>query len=132
MNKNQKGLKLILAVLAIAVLAVGLYFATSGAKAKADGKVVIDYIALDGKVIKEKTVKFYTDDTLVKLVEDNFENVEISNGMIMNMEDFVTPSDWSQFLSITVNGEMSMVGILEIKLEDGLVVGFQITEYVPQ
>ena len=49
----------------------------------------------------------------------------------MTFEDYVTPSDWSTFISIYVNDEMSMVGLNDIKFEDGTKISFIITEYVP-
>jgi len=55
----------------------------------------------------------------------------ISDGMIMSIETFTTPSDWSTFISIYVNDEMSMVGLLDIKFEDGTKISFINTEYVP-
>ena len=49
----------------------------------------------------------------------------------MSIETFTTPSDWSTFISIYVNNEMSMVGLLDIKFEDGIKISFINTEYVP-
>ena len=63
-------------------------------------------------------IKFNEGDTLVKLLQDNYDNVTIENGMIMTFEDYVTPSDWSSYICIYVNDEMSMVGILEIQFEN--------------
>ena len=66
---------------------------------------------------------------LVDLVSNNFSNVTFDNGMIMSIEDYVTPADWSTFLSIYVDGEMSMVGLNDIVFKDGTKISFIITEY---
>ena len=51
--------------------------------------------------------------------------------MLMTFEDYVTPADWSSYICIYVNDEMSMVGILEIEFENNTKISLVITEYVP-
>ena len=84
-----------------------------------------------GNTISDEFIKFNEGDTLVKLFQDNYDNVTIENGMIMTFEDYVTPSDWSSYICIYVNDEMSMVGILEIQFENNTKISLVITEYVP-
>ena len=48
----------------------------------------------------------------------------------MEIEDYITPSNWATFLSVYVDDKMSMVGISDIKLEDGIVVSLRITEFI--
>ena len=50
--------------------------------------------------------------------------------MIMSIEDYNTPSDWSTFLSIYVDDEMSMVGLADIVFTDGTKISLIITEYI--
>ena len=129
----MKKLNLILTIAISVVAAIGLffviYFITSGTKADSEGTVVIELIDIDESIIKTKEIEFYVEDTLSKVISDNFENVVFDKGMLMNIENYVTPTDdWSTFISVYVNGEMSMVGINDIKLEDGLKVSLIITE----
>jgi len=49
----------------------------------------------------------------------------------MSIEDYVTPSDWSTFIMIYVDGQMSEVGLKDIKYKDGTLITFQITSYNP-
>ena len=63
-------------------------------------------------------------------IKSKFNNVSFENGMIMTIEDYVTPSDWHTFISVYVNDEMSMVGLLEVQFEDGTKISLKITEYV--
>ena len=86
---------------------------------------------MDGTVVSERQIEFNVGDTLDQLLKENYENVVITDGMIMSIETFTTPSDWSTFISIYVNDEMSMVGLLDIKFEDGTKISFVNTEYVP-
>ena len=51
--------------------------------------------------------------------------------MILSIDKFTTPSDWSTFISIYVNDEMSMVGINEIEFTDGTKISFINTEFIP-
>ena len=47
----------------------------------------------------------------------------------MSIEDFTTPSDWSTYISIHVDNEISQVGLLEIEFEDGTMISFVMTEF---
>lgn len=131
MNIKKLLIMIVSTVVAIGVI-VGAYFLIAKPfEAKYDGEITVEVLDLEGDTIKSKKIGFKEGDTLVALVEANFDNVLIENGMIMNIEDYVTPSDWSTFLSIYVDNEMSMVGILEIVFKDGTLITFRITEYIP-
>ena len=98
---------------------------------KADGEIQIVLVDLDGTIVSDKKIEFIVGDTLDQLLKENYKNVDITDGMIMSIETFTTPSDWSTFISIYVNDEMSMVGLLDIQFEDGTKISFVNTEYVP-
>ena len=130
MNFNRKRVKtLIFAIIAVVIIAISVGFLNSGTKSKSQGTIHIELVDLSGTKIDQKQIEFYEGDTLVRIVEDNFRNVEISNGMLLTIENLITPKDWSSFICIYVNGDMSMVGISEIRLEDKMVVSFEMTEY---
>ena len=65
------------------------------------------------------------------LISNNFENVTYNDGMIMSIEKFTTPVDWSKFISIYVDDEMSMVGLADVIFKDGTKISFIITEFDP-
>ena len=133
MNDYKKKLiiKIVLSVVCVAVI-MFIAIATKNAfVSKADGEIQVVYVDIEGNTISEKQIEFKEGDTLIKLLQDNFKNVTLNDGMIMTFEDFVTPTDWSQFITIYVNDEMSMVGVLDIKFEDGTKISLVITEYVP-
>ena len=48
----------------------------------------------------------------------------------MEIEDYKTPANWETFLSVYVDGKMSMVGITDIVLEDDMVVSLIITQFI--
>ena len=133
MNDYKKKLiiKIVLSVVCVAVIMFIAIAARNAFVSKADGEIQVVYVDIEGNTISDKQIEFKEGDTLIKLLQDNFKNVTLNDGMIMTFEDFVTPADWSQFISIYVNDEMSMVGILDIKFEDGTKISLVITEYVP-
>lgn len=97
---------------------------------KGDGTITVQYANIDGSVIKEKEIMYFEGDTLPDLIADNFENVKFENGMLMNIEDFVTDvTTWDPFIGIYVDGEMSMVGIYDIVFEDGTVITLRLTSF---
>ena len=130
-SKKSLILKIVLSVVCFIVVMFFAFAARNAFKPDYDGEIQVVYVNLEGNTISEKKIKFNEGDTLVQLLQNNYENVVIENGMIMSFEDFNTPTDWSQFISIYVDDEMSMVGILEIKFENNTKISLVITEYVP-
>ena len=129
--KTKKQLQtIILAALAIVVLAVTCIMVSRHYASKGDGTIQVELVNLEGVTILEKEVIFNEGDTLAGLLEENFSNVVIENGMLMSIESFVNAPDWSTFISIYVDGEMSMVGLLEIEFVDGTVLSFRMTEFI--
>ena len=130
--KSKKKLILTIALSLVAVVVlVELYLKiNSKYTSDSDGEIQIELVALDGSIIKKKTIDFNEGDTLEQLLEENFNNVVFENGMLMAIEDYTTPSDWSTFISVYVDGEMSMVGLLEIQFVNGTKISLIITEYI--
>lgn len=127
----MKNLKLVLAIVAIAVLGVAFYFYNAKPTAKAEGTVEIVVTTLEGENDADKKIDFYEGDDLIALVENNFSNVRIEDGFIYDIETLETPEDFSSFICIYVNDEMSEVGMADIELEDGKVISFVMTAYDP-
>ena len=117
--------KAFLLTLVLALLLVGC-----SNSASSSGKIKVELVALDGTIIEDETIKFIEGDTLANLISEEFDNVVISDGMLMEIEDYKTPSNWETFISIYVNDKMSMVGIYDIKLENNMVVSLRITKFI--
>lgn len=130
MNKKTL-IRIIISAVAVLVLGVCIYFVSTGFASKGDGTITVVYADLEGQTIKKEDIVFEEGDKLVDLIGKKFDNFVVTDGMVMSIEDFNTPSDWSQYLCIYVDGEMSMVGILDIVFTDGTVITLQITEYIP-
>ena len=128
MNQNFK--KIVLTIAALVVFVLGGMFVSKTFTSTSDGSITIELINLDGSVKSSKEIEFNEGDELLTLLEENYENVVVENGMLMSIDTFTTASDWSTFISIDVNGEMSMVGLLEIEYEDGTIISFKLTEFI--
>ena len=132
MNKKSKTIWLsIITVILIGVLAFLINHITSGGKASSDGVVTVNYVGLDGNTIKSCNITFNEGDQIVTLIEENFKNVRFDDGMLMTIEDYITPSDWSTFISVYVNGEASNYGLAapEFTYKDGTTISLVITEF---
>ena len=103
MNKKNLVLKVVLSVVCVAILGVVIYFGSKAFASKSDGQIQVVYVDVKGNTISDELIKFNEGDTLVKLLQDNYDNVTIENGMIMTFEDYVTPADWSSYICIYVN-----------------------------
>ena len=123
-------LTLILSIVGVVVLCLAVYFISSSFKSNSDGEITVIVEMLDGTVEKEKTIEFNEGDELVTLISENFDNVVFDNGMIMSIESYTTPSDWSTFLCVYVDGNMSMVGLSEIEFTDGTEIKLVVTEFI--
>ena len=122
--------KIIGTVIGGALLVVVGFFLFDSFSAKGDGVITVRVEELDGTVLSEKEIEFYEGDTLIKLIEENFNNVVVDNGMIMEIETYKTPSDWSTFLSVYVDDKMSEVGLKDIVYSDGMKITLKVTEFI--
>lgn len=126
--KNFK--KIVLTIAALVVLVLGGMIFSKTFSSTSDGSITVELVELDGSLKSSKEIEFETGDKLLTLIEKNYENVVIENGMIMSIDTFTTASDWSTFISIDVNGEASMVGLNEIEYEDSMIISFKMTEFI--
>ena len=130
MFKKNLILKIVLSVIALGAVVLCVVLLHNSFKPDYDGIITVEVIDLDGSVINKKEIEFKENDQLMNLIEDNFNNVTYQNGMIISVEDYNTPSDWSTFISIYVNDEMSPVGLADIVFTDGTKISLIITEYI--
>ena len=126
--KNFK--KIVLTIIALVVLVLGGMIFSKTFSSTSDGSITVELVELDGSLKSSKEIEFETGDKLLTLIEENYENVVVENGMLMSIDTFTTASDWSTFISIDVNGEASMVGLNEIVYEDGMIISFKMTEFI--
>jgi Domain of unknown function (DUF4430) len=122
--KRKTMLTFILAIVGVALIGVGSYFVYRDNASKSQGEITIKVVDLNDVLIKEKSISYIQGDTLVSLVESHFSNVVIENGMIMSIESITTPYDWSTYICIYKNDEMSNVGIRDIEFARGDTVSF--------
>lgn len=127
-NKKAVILKTCLTVIGIIVLAVVIVFISSKFVSKDDGEITVEFINGDKKV--EEVIGFKENETIDQLLKENFDNVSFKDGMLMTIEDYETPSDWSTFISVYVDGEMSEVGLLQIEFTDGMKISLIVTEFI--
>ncbi|MGM9912040.1 DUF4430 domain-containing protein [Floccifex sp.] len=125
----KKQNKIILTVALLLVLLAGIFIPKQLSKSSNDGVIDVVVEQVDHSIVCEKEVPFKEEQTCPEVIKENFDNVVIENGMIMSIETLTTPDDWSEFISIYVDDEMSEVGIEEIKLQDGMKISFVMTEY---
>lgn len=129
-DKKKLILTIILSLVAVVIFMGAYLMLNSNYTPESEGSIEVLLIDLDGTTVKEKTIEFYEGDSLLELLKANFDNVVVENGMLMTIDTFTTASDWSTFISIYVNDEMSMVGLLDIPFENGMKISFVMTEYV--
>ena len=134
-KRNMKKINIILtsviSVLCLAALIIVLVIKNINQTAKGDGTVIVELLDIDNSMIKSKEIIYYEGDTLTQLITDNFDNVVFDMGMLLEIEDYKTPADWSTFICVYVDDEMSKVGISDIVIANGMKISLIITEYIP-
>lgn len=130
MDKKNLILKIVLSVIGIFILVVCGIILSKSFISSSDGVIIVELIDLEGEIIKEEEIEFNIGDSLVTLIENNFDNVKFDNGMLMEIENYVTPSDWSTFISVFVDGETSMVGISDIEFKNNTKISLVVTEFI--
>lgn len=125
---NNKKLTIIYAIIALLILIISGISINKQYGSKHEGKIKVQLVNLNNEITLEKNIEFREGDTLINLLNENFENVKVENGMLMSIEDFYNADDYSTFISIYVDNELSMVGILDIEFEDGTIISFKMCE----
>ena len=97
-----------------------------------DGHITISVQDENGKVLAEKEVGFKAGQTVADLLQANFENVTIDNGMLMTLESLTTPADFHTYIAFYINGEYAMEGVMTQPFADGDKIEFINTVYIPQ
>ena len=133
-KKNQVWITIFTSIVALLALVICIWQLSNGGKAKGDGIVTIELLDVDKNIIKNQEITFQNGDSIVTLIEENFENVVFENGMLMEIEDYKTPDDWHTFIGIYVDDVMSNYGLSDANFtfEDGTKISLIITEYVSE
>lgn len=129
MSKKKLAIYIPLTIISIIILVASYFFIYKKYVSKEEGKIEVVLVDLDGTVVSEKEIEFKKNDTLEKLLKENYSNVVIKDGMLMSIDKFTTPTDWSRYISIYVDDEISNYGVLDIKFIDGTKISFVMVEY---
>src|SRR5690554_868994 len=123
-------LTIILASLAFIVMFWSIDAIGKNKAATSDSVVTKEVIELDETVITSNTINLYKGDTLQKIIEDNFDHVVFEQSAygpyLTAIENYETPSNYETYLTIYVDGAYSLVGIGDIKLEDGMTITIKV------
>jgi len=127
MNKTVKSiLYSVITVVCIIVVAVIIGALSGKFVPKYDGEVTVEYV--NGDINKTEKIKFSEGDLLEELIEENFDNVLFKDGMLYNIEDFVTPDDWSKYIWVYIDDESATVGIGQLEFKDGTKISLVVTD----
>ena len=129
MLKKKLFLKIALSVLAIAAVILCVFLLKDSFSPSHNGIITVEYVDVEGNVKKQKEIAFEKGDSLTSLIEENFENVTFDNGMLMTIEDFITPPTWQYFIYVLVDDEASQVGIEDIEFTDGTKITLMVTMF---
>lgn len=122
--------KIIFSIVGVGILIFAVIMLNNSYISSSDGVVTICLVDLDEEILIRKDIEFTEGDALVELIEKNFSNVSFDNGMLMTIESYQTPTDFSTFLSVFVDGVMSEVGLSEVEFSEGTVIELKITEFI--
>ncbi|VEU82080.1 DUF4430 domain-containing protein [Acholeplasma hippikon] len=126
MKKTRLIGTIIILITGMIILAISLNLLLDKKEVSTTGEIKIEIIGSDYSLIKSKNITFTLGDNLVDIIKDNFMRVKIeetSFGMFLrNIEGYQTPSDYSEYIAVYVDGIYSEVSIDEIVPKDSTVI----------
>lgn len=133
MNRKKLFISIASSIIALAIIVICIICIAKPFGAKYDGEITVEVVDLDGDIIKSKGIGFNEGDTLVSLVEKNFDQVVFEDTgygpFLKEIEGYKTPADWSSYIAIYVDDKYSEVGIGSIVFENGTIVSFRVETY---
>ena len=123
-NKKSLSKKVLLTLIAVLMVFVCMLVIKLTSGPKSDGTIEVTVVDINGQTIADKKIDFDEGDEIETLLKNNFENVEVKDGFLYSIDELTTPEDWSTFICLYFDGEMSSVGILEVQYKDGTVISF--------
>lgn len=127
----KKIVTILISFFVLIVMIIGIWQITKSFQTDTTGTIKIELVDLEDTIVLQKTIPFEKGDTLPSLIEENFKNVVFENGMLMQIESFTTPTDWSYFICVYVDHQVSELGISSIVFKNGTVITLKLTPYVP-
>ncbi len=134
--KSKINLKVILTIITILVVGLVGFLFVYFAKATTDGTIIIKIENENGEVLSEKEVNFLKGDSLVDLVNKEYNGqIEYSNGdygmYLTKIHEIreVREQTYMLYISILKNGEYSEFGISNLPFEDGDIITFKLVRY---
>jgi hypothetical protein len=122
MNKKLF-LKTVVSIIALAVIGACTFWAYRTFLAQTGGTIRIVITDEHNNNLKNDVIEYRKGDTLVSILSEHYE-CTLENGMLLSLDELKTPTDWSYFICIYVNGEMSAYGINELEFKDKDVISF--------
>lgn len=126
--------KIGIVILSIAVLALTIGLTQSINKgAAADGYMQVKLYDINGELVKTKKVGFEKEQTMIFILKNNFDLEYEESGygaFIISIDKLDSRSGETLFLSLEVNGEVSLVGISSLVPEDGMMIAFRLTDWM--
>ena len=129
MHRKKIILSIVFSFVAMVIIMFCVFSLKHMFEAKEAGEIQISIIDENNNVLKDEKITFHEGDKMLDLLNANFENVTIENGMVMTIEGLITPADWSYWICLYVDGEMSSVGILDVNFKDGTKIELVMTKF---
>lgn len=128
--KKSNLLTIILSVISIITIVIALNVLKDYEGAIDNGQLVIEVLDIDGDIMSSQSILYFKGDTLIRLIENNFDGVMIEETaygpFLKGIEGYITPNDFSTYLSLYVNNEYSMQGISQIRPSNNMIISIRI------
>ncbi|MBQ8293092.1 MAG: DUF4430 domain-containing protein [Bacilli bacterium] len=131
--KKELLIKIVVSIVLIVGLTIGVGFLLKEYVSFSDGTMYVQVVDKDGKMVIDDKWGFNEGDTALGILQEHYEiRSDDSWGMtfIYDIDDVKTDG-YEYFFTLYVNDEMSMVGIDQVELVDGVIIKFEVTKYDP-
>lgn len=134
MKINNIFLTTALALIAIIIIVLMINLINSYEGAIDNGQITIEVIDIDQSIIESKTIYYVKGQTLTMLIETHFNDVifeeTVYGPFLKAIEGYVTPNDYSTYLSLYINDQYSLLGISKIKIVNQMIVSIRVVSSI--
>lgn len=126
--KKELIIKIIITIVSLIIVVFVGIFILRESVSTTNGECIIEVIDINNQKVINDRISFKEGDSLLQLLNNNYElRIDDSYGstFIYDIDEVKTGGD--TFLAIYVNNEMSMFGVDQIELTDGLIISFRVT-----
>ena len=118
-NKNSNLTPILIIIIIAIAFSVISIFAFKAVTSSSNNHIIVEIYNADGTSSTSKKINYQKGNTLEQLLRQNYQNVVVQDGYLIQIDTLVEPKDKSYYIAIYVDDVYSDKGVQTIKLING-------------